>query len=207
MAGRASEDRFVFYRLEGEGKLLWQFKAARPMNNAAVSRDGSLVAATSNDLSVYVLDNEGNLLWQEELGIGVQAVDIYGSGEQARVVIGSNDGLITIYSRTGRALLQTGLDYSVQSVSVTPNGSRILAGTGDGSAVLLNGANGNELWRFEAEDAIVSVALAADGPAHWSVRRTAAHTYWPPMARSRTVFDKTQMCRVSPCQAMAAGWR
>ena len=158
----ASEDRFV-YLLDGKGNMLWQFKAARPMNHSAVARDGSLVAATSDDLTVYVLDGEGNLVWLEELGIGVQAVDIYGSGEQARVVVGSYDGLITIYSRTGKALLQAGLDYRVQSVSVTPNGTRILAGSVDGSAILLNGANGNEIWRFEAEDAIVSVALSADG--------------------------------------------
>ena len=77
----ASEDRHV-YLLDAAGSLLWQFKAARPMNNAAVARDGSLVAATSDDLSVYALDGEGNLLWQEALGIGVQAVDIYGSGEK-----------------------------------------------------------------------------------------------------------------------------
>ncbi len=158
----ASEDRFV-YLLDGEGKTLWQFKASRPMNNAAVASDGSLVAATSDDLTVYVLDGEGNIVWQEVLGIGVEAVDIYGSGEQARVVVGSSDGLITIYSRTGKALLRAGLDYSVQSVSVTPNGARILAGTEDGTAILLNGANGNEIWRFEAEDTIVGVALAADG--------------------------------------------
>lgn len=158
----ASEDRFV-YLLDGEGKVLWQFKAARPMNNAAVASDGSLVAATSNDLSVYALDQAGNLLWQEELGIGVQAVDIYGSGEKARVVLGSDDGLVTIYSREGRQLLQAGLDYNVRSVSVSRNGARILAGSIDGSAILLNGANGNELWRFEAEDTINSVALAGDG--------------------------------------------
>ncbi len=158
----ASEDRFV-YLLDGDGNLLWQYKAARPMNNAAVASDGSLVAATSDDLTVYALDSEGNLLWQEDLGIGVQAIDIYGSGEQARVVVGSNDGLITIYSRTGRTLLQTGLDYSVRSVSVTPNGARILTGSGDGTAILLNGANGNEIWRFEADDTIVSVALSSDG--------------------------------------------
>ncbi len=158
----ASEDRFV-YLLDGEGNVLWQFKAARPMNNAAVASDGSLVAATSNDLSVYALDQAGNLLWQEELGIGVQAVDIYGSSEKARVVLGSDDGLVTIYSREGRQLLQAGLDYNVRSVSVSRNGARILAGSIDGSAILLNGANGNELWRFEAEDTINSVALAGDG--------------------------------------------
>ena len=158
----ASEDRFV-YLLDAAGNVLWQFKAARPMNNAAVARDGSLVAATSDDLSVYALDAQGNLLWQEELGIGVKAVDIYGSADKARVVVGSDDGLITIYSRTGKALLKTWLDYSVRSVSVSANGARILAGASDGSATLLNGSNGSELWRFEAEDAITGVSLAADG--------------------------------------------
>ena len=158
----ASEDRHV-YLLDAAGSLLWQFKAARPMNNAAVAKDGSLVAATSDDLSVYALDGEGNLLWQEALGIGVQAVDIYGSGEKTRVVVGSNDGLITIYSRTGKPLLETWLDYSVRAVSVSATGARILAGASDGSAMLLNGSNGSELWRFEAEDAITGVSLAADG--------------------------------------------
>lgn len=158
----ASEDRFV-YLLDGEGNLQWQFKAARPMNNAAVASDGSLVAATSNDLSVYAFDQAGNLLWQEELGIGVRAVDIYGSGEKARVVLGSDDGLVTIYSREGRQLLQAGLDYNVRSVSVSQNGARILAGSGDGSAILLNGANGSQLWRFEADETINSVSLAGDG--------------------------------------------
>ncbi len=158
----ASEDRFV-YLLNEAGGTLWQFKAARSMNNAAVAKDGSLVAATSDDLSVYALDADGNLLWQEALGIGVRAVDIYGSGEKARVVVGSDDGLVTIYSRTGKALLQAELDYSVRSVSAMSNGARILAGANDGSAILLNGANGSELWRFEAEDAISSVSLAADG--------------------------------------------
>ncbi|MCY3708525.1 MAG: PQQ-binding-like beta-propeller repeat protein [Caldilineaceae bacterium] len=158
----ASEDRFV-YLLDGEGNELWKFKAARPMNNAAVAGDGSLVAATSDDLSVYVFDNQGNLLWQEELGIGVRAVDVYGSGEKARVVLGSDDGLITIYNRDGRDLLRAWLDYSVVSVSVTPNGARILAGAGDGSAILLNGSNGNQIWSFRAEDTVKSVSLASNG--------------------------------------------
>ena len=115
----ASEDRFV-YLLDAAGNVLWQFKAARPMNNArGCQRWLTRRCHTSDDLSVYALDAQGNLLWQEELGIGVKAVDIYGSGEKARVVVGSDDGLITIYSLTGKALLKTWLDYSVRSVSVS----------------------------------------------------------------------------------------
>ena len=51
----------------------------------------------------------------------------------------------------------------MRAVSVSATGARILAGASDGSAMLLNGANGSELWRFEAEDAITGVSLAADG--------------------------------------------
>ena len=66
---------------------------------------------------------EGKLLWQEDLGIGVSGVAIYGTGDNARVVIGSDDGYVTIYSRTGEPLLQSRLDYDVKSVAVTPNGA------------------------------------------------------------------------------------
>ncbi len=160
----ASEDRQV-YLLDGDGNRLWQFKAQRPMNNAAVADDGSLVAATSNDLSVYALDDAGELLWEEPLGIGVQAVAIYGKGDKARVIVGSDDGLVTIYSRDGNTLLREQLDYDVRSLDVTPSGGRILVGTSDGMASLLNGSNGDILWQFDTDTDSndISVALAADG--------------------------------------------
>ena len=160
----ASEDRQV-YLLDGDGNRLWQFKAQRPMNNAAVADDGSLVAATSNDLSVYALDDAGELLWEEPLGIGVQAVAIYGKGDKARVIVGSDDGLVTIYSRDGNTLLREQLDYDVRSLDVTPSGGRILVGTSDGMASLLNGSNGDILWEFDTDTDSndISVALAADG--------------------------------------------
>jgi ABC-type sugar transport system permease subunit/outer membrane protein assembly factor BamB len=158
----ASEDRNV-YLLDEAGKPLWQHKAGRAMNNAAVADDGSLVAATSDDRSFYVLDGRGRLLWQEDLGIGVTGAAIYGSGDQARVVIGSDDGYITIYDRAGDQLLHTRLDYDVRSVAVTPNGARIAAGTSDGLVTLLDGATGKRLWNYKTGKAVNSVALAQDG--------------------------------------------
>ena len=158
----ASEDRNV-YLLDEAGKPLWQHKAGRAMNNAAVADDGSLVAATSDDRSFYVLDGRGKLLWQEDLGIGVTGVAIYGAGDNARVVIGSDDGYVTIYDRAGEQLLQSRLDYDVRSVAVTPNGARIAAGTSDGLVTLLDGTGGKRLWAYKTGKVVNSVALSQDG--------------------------------------------
>ncbi len=158
----ASEDRNV-YLLDAAGQPLWQHKAERAMNNAAVADDGSLVAATSDDRSLYVLDRRGSLIWHEALGIGVRGVAIYGAGDDARVVVGSDDGYVTIYSRTGDQLLQTRLDYDVQSMAVTPGGTRIVAGSTDGLVTLLDGANGKRLWAYKTGKAVNSVAISQDG--------------------------------------------
>jgi ABC-type sugar transport system permease subunit/outer membrane protein assembly factor BamB len=158
----ASEDRNVTL-LDEAGKPLWQFKAGRAMNNAAVADDGSLVAATSDDRSFYILDGRGKLVWQEDLGIGVSGVAIYGTGDNARVVIGSDDGYVTVYSRTGEHLLQSRLDYDVKSVAVTPNGATIVAGTSDGLVTLLDGASGQRLWNYKTGKLVNSVAISQDG--------------------------------------------
>ncbi len=158
----ASEDRQL-YLLDNTGAARWQFKAARPVTNAAVADDGSLIAATVGDLSVYALDNAGNLLWQEKLGIGAQALAIYGKADQARVLVGADDGWLTLYSREGKALLRTPLDYQVNDVAVTPNGAQIVAGTVNGTISLIDGRNGQVRWRYQAAQGINGVAIAADG--------------------------------------------
>ena len=162
----ASEDRFVYLldaREESASQLQWQFKTGKPVNHVAIADDGSLVAATSDDLSLYALDGEGALLWQILLGIDVRAVAVYGTGEKARVVAGSDDGLLSIYSRDGRRLLQTQLDYAIEALAVRPNGARILVGNRDGTVSLLNGSNGDRIWRFQGTESILGVALSRDG--------------------------------------------
>jgi len=157
----ASEDRYV-YLLNADGEMLWKHKARRSMNNAAVADDGSLVAAVSNDRSFYILDGEGNLIVNEVLGMDVEAVAVYGTGEKARVVIGTDDGTVSVYNRSGDRLLETRLGYDVFSLDVTPNGARIVAGCQDGNAYFVNGANGDVLWTYQTNSVVNSVALAAD---------------------------------------------
>ena len=162
----AGEDRFV-YLLDGNGQLLWQYKAQRPMNNAAVADDGSLVAATSLDRSFYILDGQGNLILNESLGLDVEATAIYGKGEKARALIGSEDAYVRLFGRDGGKLLEMRVGYDVETLDVTPNGTRIIAGSVDGTATLLNGANGAAIWTYviEGNPTIHSVAISSDASA------------------------------------------
>jgi len=91
-----------------------------------------------------------------------EAVDIYGTGDDARVVVGSDDGRISIFARAGQELLSIRLDFDVKAVAVSRSGGRILAGTSDGSLSLLNGANGAVIWTAAGDSEIVDVAMAAD---------------------------------------------
>lgn len=158
----ASEDRFV-YLLDDNGQVVWRFKTGKPVNAVTITDDGSLIAATSDDLSLYALAGDGTLLWQEALGVDVRAVTAYGTGEKARVVAGADDGLLRIYSREGRRLLTTQLDYAVEALAVRPNGARILVGQQDGTVALLNGSNGDSLWSVKLAETIQGVALSRDG--------------------------------------------
>ena len=158
----ASEDRRVYMRGGDHGEALWDFKTSRTVNDVALARDGSLVALTTDDQNIFVLDGTGRLQWNVDKGLGVEAVDIYGTGEDARVVVGSDDSRVSVFSRRGQELLSARLDFDVKAVAVSRSGGRILAGTSDGSMVLLNGANGNVIWTATGDSDIVDVAMAAD---------------------------------------------
>ncbi len=159
----ASEDRFIYLLDGANGRLLGQHKASRTVNDTAIARDGSLVAATSDDQHIYVLDGEGHPIWSADQSLGVSATGVYGEGEQARVVIGADDGSVTVFSRTGTKLLTTYLDYNVTSLAITRTGARILVGTSDGALTLINGANGTRIWAIEGDSKITDVAMADDG--------------------------------------------
>lgn len=157
----ASEDRHV-YLLDGEGHVLWKHKAKRSMLDAAVADDGSLVAASSKDRSIYILDGTGTLVANHLVGVDVDAVAIYGKGDNARAVFGADDGTVTVYNRNGDLLLEVFIEYDVHDVAVTPNGARIAAGCRDGNAYYINGANGDIVWTFETDGVVEAVDLAAD---------------------------------------------
>ncbi|MHB0856133.1 MAG: outer membrane protein assembly factor BamB family protein [Anaerolineae bacterium] len=160
----ASEDRNV-YLLDEAGQPRWSYRGARSMLAVGLAEDASLVAAACADRSIAVLDGEGALLWREEVGAGVEAVAVYGTGDNARVVVGAQDGSVSVYSRDGDLLLQAQLGYDVHTIAVTANGARIVVGCGDGRVYLLRGNDGAVLWSYAVGGQVMGVGISGDGGA------------------------------------------
>ncbi|MBZ0293376.1 MAG: ABC transporter permease subunit, partial [Anaerolineae bacterium] len=108
-------------------------------------------------------DGEGNLVWQDTDGTNVKALDIYGTGDNARAIVGTEASRLTIYSRSGQTLLETYLDYAIADLAVTANGARIAVGTMDGSVTLVHGGNGSVLWQVSVGRPVQGIAITRGG--------------------------------------------
>lgn len=164
----ASQDRYV--RLfSGDGDLLWEFRGPRGFIDCAITGDGEYIAAISYEArELTLLTRDGTELWTKNLVMPLYCVDIYGSGENVRPVVGTGDSQIRVLNKNGDQLLAVQLDGYVRDVAVTRNGARIAAALEHGTLAYVNGATGKILWQYDArrpkaEDRMRGVGMSADG--------------------------------------------
>ena len=142
----ASEDRHV-YLLDADGQEVWRYRTPRIFQDVAISRDGSRIIASNDGRQAIFLDRDtGEPLWTESLRNISDAVDIYGSGT-IRVLTGTRDGRVNLFSSEGQRLWTAQLEQDVVSLAVNRNGSRVVVATLDGTVTLLNGANSDVIWQ------------------------------------------------------------
>ena len=158
----ASEDRYL-YMLDEFGHQLWKFRASRSMKKAAISEDGLMVAVVSDNLNLYVLDKDGNLLWEKNIYIAMNGLSIYGTGNNTRIVLGTDSGNIIIFDRKGNTLIKIDTEYAVTDLDITSNGGKIISGTFDNNIKLIHGGNGNLLWNKFESSPITSVSISENG--------------------------------------------
>ena len=158
----ASEDRNL-YMLDKFGRQLWKFRASRSMKKVAISEDGLMVAVISDDLNLYVLDKDGNLLWEKNIYIAMNGLSIYGTGNNTRIVLGTDSGNIIIFDRKGNTLIKIDTEYAVTDLDITSNGGKIISGTFDNNIKLIHGGNGNLLWNKLESSPITSASISEDG--------------------------------------------
>ncbi|MGC9360813.1 MAG: PQQ-binding-like beta-propeller repeat protein [Anaerolineae bacterium] len=164
----ASQDRHVrlFSR---DGELLWEFRGPRGFIDCAITGDGEYVVAVSYEArEMTLLTRDGTELWTKNLVMPLYCVDIYGSGDTVRPVVGTGDSQIRILNKDGDQLLAVQLDAYVRDVAVSANGARIAAALEYGSIVYVNGATGQVIWRHETQrpgtgDRSRGIGMSADG--------------------------------------------
>ncbi|WP_456328839.1 WD40 repeat domain-containing protein [Archaeoglobus sp.] len=141
-----------------KGKLLWCYDVGNwnwvKVKSVAITDDNHVVAGTRN-FEVYFFDEEGNLLWKRRVGNvwSVSATNNY-------VAVASDK--IYFFNRDGKLLwsYKTGSNW-VLSVSMTPNGSYVAAGSRD-SKVYFFSKDGTLLWTYKTGRWVRSVAISDD---------------------------------------------
>ena len=122
-----------------------------------------MVAVVSDDLNLYVLDKDGNLLWGKNIYIAMNGLSIYGTGNNTRIVLGTDSGNIIIFDREGNTLIKIDTEYAVTDLDITSNGGKIISGTFDNNIKLIHGGNGNLLWNKLESSPITSASISENG--------------------------------------------
>jgi len=152
-----------------DGELLWEFKGPRAFSDCAITDDNAYVLGVSSlGSTITMLTRDGAEIWTRNLVMPVNCVDVYGSGDSVRPVIGLNDSQVRVLNKDGDQLLAMRLDAHVLGVAVSANGARIAAALDNGKLVYANGANGQILWSYDARrpgtrDRMYGVSMSADG--------------------------------------------
>jgi len=135
-----------------DGELPWEFQGARGFIDCAITSDGEhIVGISLEGRTMSMLTRDGTELWTKSLIMPLYTVDIYGTGDNRRPVVGTGDSQIRILNKDGDQLLAIQLDAYVRDVAVSANGARIAAALEYGSILYVNGATGEVMWRYETQ--------------------------------------------------------
>jgi ABC-type sugar transport system permease subunit/outer membrane protein assembly factor BamB len=152
-----------------DGELLWEFQGGRGFIDCAITSDGEHVVGISYEgRTMTMLARDGTELWTKSLIMPLYCVDIYGTGDNRRPVVGTGDSQIRVLNKDGDELMAVQLDAYVRDIAVSGNGARIAAALEYGSIVYVDGAAGKVIWRHETQrpgtgDRSRGIGMSADG--------------------------------------------
>jgi hypothetical protein len=143
---------------EPEAQVEWSYTTGGAVTGVAVSADGNLVAASSQDGFLYGFNRSGYLLWNLSTDSLPQTLSMSSGGDY---IVAGDETSMYLLDKTGKVIWKRGL-FNINDVATSPDGSRIVAGTSDGFVRAYNN-EGNELWTFKADFAVQGVGVSRDG--------------------------------------------
>lgn len=154
--------------LDADGQELWVNEIRMPADAVAIYGGGDnariLVGNQAAEALLYARD--GSQLLAVQLDYDIHDIDSSANG--ARWAVGSIDNSVQFLDGTSGDILWTYMTGGeVRSVSVSADGSHVLAGSEDGKAYLFN-SEGKLLASVSLGDWVMSTAISSDGQ-NWVV--------------------------------------
>ena len=122
------EDQGVYYLNSRQGES-WSYGTGKIVKGIALTPDGRFVAAGSLDRCAYLSTGEGEHLWKYPTRDAVISTALT---NEAREVFAASGMAVYVLDRTGAELQKIALDGRAESVAVTPDGSLLVVGGGEG---------------------------------------------------------------------------
>ncbi|WP_292366339.1 WD40 repeat domain-containing protein [Methanoculleus sp. UBA208] len=122
------DDQGVYLLNSREGES-WSYGTGKCVEGIALTLDGRFVAAGSLDRCVYLSTGEGEHLWKYPTENAVLSTALT---NEANRVFAASGRTIYVLDRAGAELQKIGLNGRAESVAVTPDGSFLVVGGGEG---------------------------------------------------------------------------
>ena len=111
---------------EGES---WSYGTGKLVRGIDLTPDGRFVAAGSVDRCLYLSTGEGEHLWKYPVGDAVISTALT---NEAKRIFAASGRTIYVFDRTGTEVQKIALKGRAESVAVTPDGSFLVVGGGEG---------------------------------------------------------------------------
>ena len=117
------------YLLNSRQGESWRYGTGRLVRGIDLTPDGRFVAAGSVDRCLYLSTGEGEHLWKYPVEEAVSSAALTNEADRVFATAGKT---IHILDRTGAGVQEIGLAGRAESVAVTPDGSFLVVGGGEG---------------------------------------------------------------------------
>jgi|GEM_PF-3324496 len=177
----ASLKGVVFLFKKDSNNPLWSYPTGMVLNSLAISDDGNYIAAGGRDTNVYAWKKENPIpLWKHKIeakggmmgGSVIRSMDMTPDGKFFVVGTSCPDRSIHVFTPNNPDpifIAKVGINFPVESVSMSDDGQTILAGGGGSyedpySAVLYMLKQDKPVWNFNYSlNPTNEVAVSADG--------------------------------------------
>jgi len=121
------------YSLNSRDGESWSYGTGKRVEGIALTPDARFVAAGSLDRCVYLSTGEGEHLWKYPTGDAIRSVAMTNEADE---IFAASGRTVLVLDRAGAVLQEITLGGRAESVAVTPDGSFLVVGAGDGDRSL-----------------------------------------------------------------------